>query len=674
MSITIAKATQTITFTQPDATTYGAGPITLSAASSAGLAVSFASGTLTVCTVSGSSVTILTAGTCTITASQAGSSNYLAATSVPRSITISKASQAALVAVPSTSSATYRATPAATLTLSSSGGAGSGAVTYTSDTLSVCTVSGSTVTILAAGTCTVSAAKASDTNYLSATSDPVSITVAKATQSITFTAPTTKTYGGAPFTISATSSAGLTVTFTSDTTESCTVSGSSVTILAAGTCTITASQAGTSNYLAATSVPVSFTISKASQATLTVIPATTSSTYDPTTPVTIALSALGGSGDGTLTYAASTPTICTVTESTVTILAAGTCTVSVSKASDTNYLSATSAGVSILVTTASFPSLTVNPTLVGTPAIGSKLSATAGQWTSATSSTLQWVRCSTNAAEYAVHSSNQPISTGCSVIGTTNATSYTLVDADLNKYIQIKVMASNASGASSVFTPTTLAVGRSPAVSGTKYPEVTGTPKLGSVLTGTLGTWLGTPTPTLQRGWARCTSASASVSSALTSGCTVIPGEQGATLKLTADDVGKYLRSFVTASSYAGTKTWYSATTGQIDRVPTALVAPSISGTAKVGLVLTAARGSWAGSPSSTFAYQWYRCTSSSIAVGPYGSSTQGPGNCTLISGATGSTYKAVALDKGKYLSVRITATNRAGTIYLFSNPTAKVQ
>jgi hypothetical protein len=674
VSITIAKATQTITFTQPDATTYGAGPITLSAASSAGLTVSFASGTLTVCTVSGSSVTILTAGTCTITASQAGSSNYLAATSVPRSFTISKASQAALTAVPSTSSATYRATPAATLTLSATGGSGSGAVTYTSDTLSVCTVSGSTVTILAAGTCTVSAAKASDTNYLSATSDPVSITVAKAAQSITFTAPTTKTYGTAPFAISATSSAGLTVTFTSDTTEICTVSGSSVTILAAGTCTITASQAGSSNYDAALDLARSFTISKASQATLTVVPATTSSTYDPTTPVTIALSALGGSGDGALTYAASTLTICTVTESTVTILAAGTCTVSVSKATDANYQSATSAGVSILVTAPSLPSLTASPTLIGTPAIGSKLTATAGQWASATSSTLQWVRCSTNAAEYAVHSSNQPMSTGCSVIGTTNATSYTLVDADLNKYIQIKVMASNASGASSVFTPTTPAVGRPPAVSGTKYPVVTGTPRLGSVLTGTLGTWLGTPTPTLQRGWVRCTSASASVSSALPSGCSVIPDGLGATLTLTTDDVGRYLRSFVTASSYAGTKTWYSATTAQIDRVPTALVAPSISGTAKVGLVLTAARGSWAGSPTSTFAYQWYRCTSSSIAVGPYGSSTQKPANCTLISGATRSTYKAVALDKGKYLSVRITATNRAGTIYLFSSPTAKVQ
>jgi hypothetical protein len=145
-------------------------------------------------------------------------------------------------------------------------------------------------------------------------------------------------------------------------------------------------------------------------------------------------------------------------------------------------------------------------------------------------------------------------------------------------------------------------------------------------------------------------------------------------MALTTADVGKYLRFFVTASSYAGTETWYSATTGQIDRAPMALVAPSISGTVEVGVVLTAARGTWAGSPSVTYKYQWYRCTSSSIAAGPYSSSMQKPASCTLISGATSSTYRAVTLDRGRYLSVRITATNRAGTIYLFSNPTVKVK
>jgi hypothetical protein len=44
-----------------------------------------------VCTVSGTTVTLLTVGTCTIVASQAGNATYAAAPSVSRSFTVSKA-------------------------------------------------------------------------------------------------------------------------------------------------------------------------------------------------------------------------------------------------------------------------------------------------------------------------------------------------------------------------------------------------------------------------------------------------------------------------------------------------------------------------------------------------------------------------------------------------------
>ena len=65
----------------------------MSASASSGLAVSFASGTTAVCTVSGNTVTIVTGGTCTIRASQAGNTNYLAATQVSQSFTVTKANQ-----------------------------------------------------------------------------------------------------------------------------------------------------------------------------------------------------------------------------------------------------------------------------------------------------------------------------------------------------------------------------------------------------------------------------------------------------------------------------------------------------------------------------------------------------------------------------------------------------
>ena len=84
----------------------------------------------------------------------------------------------------------------------------------------------------------------------------------EANQTIAFGA-STRNYGDAPVTVSATSDSGLTVTFASSTTTICTVAVATVTIKGAGTCTITASQAGNSSYNAAADGPQSFTVNKA---------------------------------------------------------------------------------------------------------------------------------------------------------------------------------------------------------------------------------------------------------------------------------------------------------------------------------------------------------------------------------------------------------------------------
>lgn len=82
-------------------------------------------------------------------------------------------------------------------------------------------------------------------------------------QTITFNALANRTVIESPFTVSATSSAGLTVAFAAA--GACTVSGTTVTLTTTGTCTITASQAGDADHAAATSVARSFTVTKASQ-------------------------------------------------------------------------------------------------------------------------------------------------------------------------------------------------------------------------------------------------------------------------------------------------------------------------------------------------------------------------------------------------------------------------
>jgi hypothetical protein len=126
-------------------------------------------------------------------------------------------------------------------------------------------VSGSTVTIVGAGTTTITASQAGNTSFAAATSVPQTLTVNQASQTITFAALAAKTFGDAPFPLSATASSSLTVSFASSNTSVATVSGSTVTIVGAGTTTITASQAGNANFAAATAVPQLLTINKASQ-------------------------------------------------------------------------------------------------------------------------------------------------------------------------------------------------------------------------------------------------------------------------------------------------------------------------------------------------------------------------------------------------------------------------
>ena len=73
-------------------------------------------------------------------------------------------------------------------------------------------------------------------------------------QTISFGALAAKTYGNAPFALTATASSGLTVTYVSSDPLVASISGTNVTILKAGSTTITASQVGNGSFSAATPV------------------------------------------------------------------------------------------------------------------------------------------------------------------------------------------------------------------------------------------------------------------------------------------------------------------------------------------------------------------------------------------------------------------------------------
>jgi hypothetical protein len=108
----------------------------------------------------------------------------------------------------------------------------------------------------------IAATFAGDSSYI-ASSGTASLTVSQADQSITFGALSGHSFGDPDFTIGATASSSLPVSFTAS--DNCGVAGSTVHLTGVGSCTITASQAGDSNYNAATDVPQSFSIAKGSQ-------------------------------------------------------------------------------------------------------------------------------------------------------------------------------------------------------------------------------------------------------------------------------------------------------------------------------------------------------------------------------------------------------------------------
>ena len=112
-----------------------------------------------------------------------------------------------------------------------------------------------------------------------------------APQTITFNALSPVTYGGGTFSLGATASSGLTVTYASSNSTVATVSGSTVTIVGTGSTNITASQAGNGSYNAATDVIQALTVNVKP---LTVTsPAVTPKTYDGTTAAAITGSITG---------------------------------------------------------------------------------------------------------------------------------------------------------------------------------------------------------------------------------------------------------------------------------------------------------------------------------------------------------------------------------------------
>lgn len=306
------------------------GSFTVSASTSSGLSASFSSSTTSVCTVSGTTVLLLSTGTCSITASQAGDGSYAAANDVTQSFNIGQTSQAITFG-----SLADKILTDGTVTLGATASSGL-TVSYSSSTISVCTVSGSTVSLISTGTCSITASQAGNATYAAATDVVQSFSVTQTSQSITFNSLSDKTLADGSVSLSAAASSGLSVSFTSSTTSVCTVSGNTVSLVSAGTCSITASQAGNATYAAAADVTQSFNVNKASQS-ITFASLSNRSLSESS----FSVSATSSAGL-TVSFLSSSASVCSVSGTTVNLLSTGSCSITASQSGNAVYSAAQS--------------------------------------------------------------------------------------------------------------------------------------------------------------------------------------------------------------------------------------------------------------------------------------------------------------------------------------------
>jgi FG-GAP-like repeat/Beta-propeller repeat len=339
-SFTVAKAPQSIVFAAPVTHTIGDAPFALAASASSGIAVAFISTTPDVCKVASGTLTILAAGTCSITAAQAGNGNWLPAASVTRGFAVAKAAQS--IAFPAIADHAYADPPFALVATSSSGLV----VAFASMTSATCKVTGGTVTLIASGVCTVRTTQPGNGNYLPAPTFDRSFSISLASQAITFPSLPTKTFGDAPFTVTATATSGLAVAVASLTTDTCLIDGKTVRLSASGTCTLRATQPGDAHFAAAPAVDRSFTVSKAPQSIAFVAPLPHAVTDPP-----FAIAAIASSGLAVV-FASATLPVCVVAAGTVTLRSTGLCVLNASQSGDGGYQAAAIVTRSFAVTAA----------------------------------------------------------------------------------------------------------------------------------------------------------------------------------------------------------------------------------------------------------------------------------------------------------------------------------
>ena len=312
----------TFTLSQPSSNSNSPGAFTYSVV-----------GTTGIVSVSTNVVTILSAGSTTIRATQAAAGGYTSAY-VEASVTINPI--APTFGSFSIASRNFGDIP---FTLTAPTSNSTGAFTYTSSAPSIASVHPTTgvVTIVSAGTTTIRATQAAAGNYTSAYVE-ASVTINPIAPTLSSFSIASRNFGDIPFTLTApTSNSTGAFTYTSSNLSVATVNSTTgvVTIVSAGTTTIRATQAAAGGYASAY-VEASVTINMIAP-TLSNFSVASKDIGD----IPFTLTAPTSNSSGAFTYTSSTPSVATVSGNTVTVVGEGTSTITATQAATTNYTSGT---------------------------------------------------------------------------------------------------------------------------------------------------------------------------------------------------------------------------------------------------------------------------------------------------------------------------------------------
>ena len=270
------------------------------------------------------------------------------------------------------------------------------------------------------------------------------------------------------------------------------------------------------------------------------------------------------------------------------------------------------------------PTLVTPPEISGLAIVDEILTATTGTYNAfpAATYTYQWQSCTTT-----------ELATCSPISGATQAT-YTLLTADIGKFLRVMVTATNNLGLRGTPSALTTVVLGTSVPNTSALPVISGIVKDRQLLTVISSGWTGTPIGVLSYQWQRCSAINQAE-------CIDLKGETKTSYTLNFDDVNNFIRVTVKATNRVGVGTIVSANTSKIMYATQLQTSPFAIGFVQVGQKWLATAGTWAGAEAPKFGYQWQNCVSLDV------------GTCTDIYGATQAEYIAQSTDIGKYLRVK---------------------